>query len=75
MLITSLVRHNAHKLTILRSFFLELHRTLGFCEECVITTDADVRASMKPCAALTNKDIARNDLLAAIHLHAQSLGL
>jgi hypothetical protein len=69
-----LVGYNAHKLAILRPFLFELHMTIAFCEQRVITTDADIHTCMNSRSALANNNIASNDSLAAIYLDAQPFG-
>src|SRR5207247_9983947 len=49
----------------------ERHHAVGGREKSVITADADILAGVHPGAALTDQDVARQDLLAAEALHAQ----
>ena len=66
--------NNAHKLTVLRPLFLKLHVTLAFCEQRMVTADADIHTRMHTCATLANNDVSGNDFLAAENLDAQSFG-
>ena len=71
---TILASLDAHKLPVLGAFFLELHVTITLREQRVIAADANIQARMKTRAPLTNKNVARNDLLAAENLDAQAFG-
>ena len=62
--------YDAHELPVLRAFFLELHVSVFFSEQRVITTAPNVGAGMKTRAALANDDVAGNDFLAAVDLDA-----
>ena len=63
------------KLAILRAFFLKLHLPVTLRKKRMVAADADVDARMKSSAALPHQDVARNDLLTAIHFDAKSFGL
>lgn len=52
---------------------LETNLTVDLCEQCIIRTDADIVARMNMCAALTNKDIARQNVLTVTALYAKAL--
>jgi len=64
------VCYDAHKLAILRAFFLEFDLTVTLRKESVITSNTNIGASMKARTALSHKNITRNDCLAAVHLDA-----
>lgn len=65
-----LARLDAHKLAVLRAFFLELDVTVSFRKKRMVPADADVDTRMKTRAALANDDVTRDHLLAAEDLHA-----
>jgi len=66
--------NHAHKLAVLRSFDFEFDKAIRCCEKRVVTTTADILTGMHFGAALTNDDVARTDLLTAIHLDAKAFG-
>ena len=65
---------NAHKLAVLRALLFEFDVTVGFCIKRMVPADPYIDTRMKPRAALAHDDIARNNLLTAVYLHAQAFG-
>ncbi len=66
----SLVSDHAHKLAVLRALLLKLDVPVFLRQQRVITTDTDIRASMKARATLPDKNVASNNLLPAKHFDA-----
>ena len=64
--------NHAYELATLRPFDLEFHKAICCCEQRVVSTATDILTGMHLGAALTNDDVARADLLAAIHLDAKA---
>ncbi len=60
----SLASDHAHKLAILRAFFLKLDLPVFFRKQRVITSDAHIPACMDARAALPDDDIAGDHRLA-----------
>src|SRR5512137_256065 len=58
-----------------RALDVELDLAGGQREQCVVAPNADVVARMELGPALANDDLTRLDALAAVHLHAEALGL
>ena len=52
---------------------LEANLTVDHCEQCIIRTDTDIVARMDVCAALTNKNITRQNILTVAALYAKAL--
>ncbi len=65
-----LVGDNAHKLAILRAFFLKLDLPVTLGKQRVITPNADVCSRVDASTALTHEDVTGNHCLPAVHLHA-----
>jgi hypothetical protein len=53
----------------------KLHNACGKCKECVVTSNADIDAGMKLCAALTHEDIAGEYNLTAKAFNPEALGI
>ncbi len=67
-----------HKATITfvaASALREFHGALAQSEQGVVFATADVLAGMEMGATLANDDVAGDDVLAAVALHAQSLSM
>ena len=54
---------------------LEANLTVDRCKQCVIRADADIVARMNMCAALTNENVARQNVLTVAALYAKTLCL
>ena len=72
--ISQLSCDNAYVATTEGAFYFKLDHAFDFREQGVIFTHANAVASVELGAALTHDDVARNDNLAAIHLHAKAFG-
>jgi hypothetical protein len=72
--ISQLSCDNAHVTAVERAFYFKLDHAFDFSEEGVIFTHAYTVTGVELGAALTHDDVARNDFLAAIHLHAKAFG-
>jgi len=64
--------HDAYELTVFRAFLCELDLTLFFRKQRVVATDADIFTGVKTRAALTNNNVAGNNVLTAVDLDAQA---
>jgi len=53
----------------------KLHFAANQCKERVVFAHANAIAGVKLCSALTHEDVARDDLLAAEALYAQTLSV
>jgi hypothetical protein len=53
--------------------FLEIYNPVNFREQGVVSTEADVRSRLKPCAALAHKDAPGRNHFTAETLHSKTL--
>ncbi len=70
----TLARYHGHELAVLGSFLVEPDLAIAFRKQRVVAPDADVYARVKVSATLAHDDVARQYLLAAENLDAQTLG-
>ncbi len=70
----TLARYHGHELAVLGSFLVEPDLAIAFRKQRVVAPDADVYARVKVSATLAHDDVARQHLLAAENLDAQTLG-
>ncbi len=70
----TLSRYHGHKLAVFRSFLVKPDMAIAFRIQRVITPDADVNARVEASATLAHDNVARQYLLAAENLDAQTLG-
>ncbi|SOB54416.1 hypothetical protein PLUA15_500084 [Pseudomonas lundensis] len=68
------LRNDAYIATTEGAFNLELDHAFHFREQGVIFAHTNAVASVELGTALTHDDVAWNDSLAAIHLHAKAFG-
>jgi hypothetical protein len=53
--------------------FFEIYNPVNFREQGVVSTEADVRSRLKPCAALAHKDAPGRNDFSAETLHSKTL--
>ena len=61
---------DADKLATARAFLFELDVSVLLGEQRVVAADADIAPGMETCASLAHDDVAGNNFLAAVDLHA-----
>src|SRR5690554_1086869 len=67
-------RDDAHVATAKSALHFELDHAFDFSEQGVVLAHANAVTGVELGAALTHDDVARNNFLAAIHLHAKAFG-
>ena len=66
---------NDRNLLLISSFSLKTNNAVNQCEQCVITTAANVYSRMNLCTTLSVKDVASFYKLSVCSLGSKSLGL
>src|SRR5690606_38100897 len=67
-------RDDTHVATAKSALHFEFDHAFHFREQGVILAHANTVTGVELGTALTHDDVARNDFLAAIHLHAKAFG-